>query len=75
MVTPVFKEEKDGQARQLQFFAKRARGLMARFAAQSRAQTVEDLKTFTIGGYRFREDLSSEDQWLFTRPQPAKKAA
>lgn len=75
IVTPVFKEEKDGNLRQLQFFAKRARGLMARYAIQNRLERVGDLKGFGIEGYSYRKSLSSENEWIFTRPQPAKKAA
>lgn len=71
VVTPVFKEEKDGALRQLQFFAKRARGAMARWATQNRVTKAEDLKRFNVDGYTFREGDSSDDLWLFTRPQPA----
>ncbi|GAB4537998.1 MAG: peroxide stress protein YaaA [Parvularculaceae bacterium] len=75
IVTPVFKEEKDGNLRQLQFFAKRARGLMARYAIKNRLERIEDLKGFDLEGYSYRKSLSSENEWIFTRPQPAKKAA
>lgn len=71
VVTPVFKEEKDGALRQLQFFAKRARGAMARWAVQNRITKADDLKRFNVDGYKFREGDSSDDLWLFTRPQPA----
>lgn len=73
VVTPVFKEEKDGRMRQLQFFAKRARGLMARWAIQNRAKSANDFKKFNLAGYKFREGDSSDDIWLFSRPQPPKK--
>ena len=73
VVTPVFKEEKDGRLRQLQFYAKRARGLMARWASQNRIERADDLKGFNVDGYKFRARLSSDDQWLFTRPQPPLK--
>ncbi|MDP8917139.1 MAG: peroxide stress protein YaaA, partial [Pseudomonadota bacterium] len=65
-----FKEEKDGEARVLAFFAKKARGAMARFAVDARAESVDDLRAFTGMGYRWRKDLSSDREWVFTRPQP-----
>lgn len=74
VVTPVFKEEKDGKLRQLQFFAKRARGLMARWAVENRITRAEALKDFDVNGYRFQGDGSDERTWLFSRPQPPKKS-
>jgi hypothetical protein len=65
-----FKEEKDGQARVLAFFAKRARGEMARFAIDRRAERADDLRAFDRMGYRWSADLSSPREWVFTRPQP-----
>lgn len=74
VVTPVFKDEKDGKLRQLQFYAKRARGTMARLAIQNRLTRADDLKNLTPDGYTFSPDGSDEDTWLFTRPQPPKKS-
>ena len=74
IITPIFQDEKDGKLRTLQFFAKRARGEMARFAAQNRIGDAKDLKKFNGGGYRFQPDLSDETTWRFTRPQPPKKS-
>ncbi|MEO0604393.1 MAG: peroxide stress protein YaaA, partial [Myxococcota bacterium] len=70
VVTPVFRDVKDGKSRVISFFAKRARGEMARFALQRRITRPEDLKAFDGGGYTFQSDLSDETQWVFTRPQP-----
>ncbi|MFN3959548.1 MAG: peroxide stress protein YaaA [Parvularculaceae bacterium] len=75
VVTMSFKEEKDGKLRSLQFFAKRARGLMARWAIDNRISRAEDLKRFSAGGYKFRRKESGEHDWLFTRPQPPAKEA
>ena len=76
VITPIYKEEKDGALRQLQFFAKRARGMMARWAAQNRIERVEDLKGFDVDGYKFQPGDSDDDLWLFSRPQlPLKKPA
>ena len=65
-----FRDEKDGRARVLAFFAKRARGEMARFAIDNRAERPEDLQAFDRMGYRFRPELSSASEWVFARPQP-----
>lgn len=75
VVTVAFKEEKDGKLRSLQFFAKRARGLMARWAIDKRVSRAEDLKKFAVDGYKFRAKESGELDWLFTRPQPPAKDA
>lgn len=73
VVTPVFKEVKDGRARMLMFHAKRARGMMTRWAAEHRITRAEDLKNFDVEGYRFQPGESSGDLWLFSRPQPPLK--
>jgi len=70
IVTPVFKEIKDGQARVLGLFAKRARGMMARYMIVNRVETEKKLKAFNDGGYTFQPDQSDETTWVFTRPQP-----
>ncbi|MAH84200.1 MAG: peroxide stress protein YaaA [Rhodospirillaceae bacterium TMED8] len=68
-ITPVFKEIKNGEARTLGLFAKRARGAMARFMITKQIETPEKLKTFNEGGYQFRSDLSENGKWVFTREQ------
>lgn len=70
VITPVFRDVKGGKARVISFFAKRARGEMARFALQQRITRPEDLQAFEGGGYRFQPDQSTDAQWVFTRPQP-----
>jgi cytoplasmic iron level regulating protein YaaA (DUF328/UPF0246 family) len=70
VVTCRFLEEKDGEARILSFFAKRARGAMARFAIDNRIDRAEGLKAFDRDGYRFQPHLSSDEEWTFSRPQP-----
>jgi cytoplasmic iron level regulating protein YaaA (DUF328/UPF0246 family) len=69
VVTPVFKEIKDGKARIISFFAKRARGLMTRFMVQERVDRPEGIKDFNGSGYRFNPALSTDDQWVFSRPR------
>ncbi|MBA4804029.1 MAG: peroxide stress protein YaaA [Brevundimonas sp.] len=68
VVTCHFREARDGSSRIVSFFAKRARGSMARFAAESGLERVEDLKAFDRDGYRFDEALSSATDWIFIRP-------
>ena len=70
VVTCRFLEEKDGEARIMSFFAKRARGAMARFAIDNRIDKPEDLKAFDVEGYCFVPALSGEDEYTFARPQP-----
>lgn len=70
MLTLRFLEEKDAQARVLSFFAKKARGSFVRWAVQRRAERIDELKDFSLGGYRFRPDLSDAKSWSFSRPQP-----
>lgn len=62
-----FKEIRDGKPRVISFFAKRARGLMARFLVQERIDDPEGLKDFAEEGYGFNSDLSSDDRLVFTR--------
>jgi len=68
-----FKETKDGKTRVIAIFAKRARGMMTDFILRNRIEFAEDLKDFGAGGYRFSPELSTENNWVFERPQPAKK--
>jgi cytoplasmic iron level regulating protein YaaA (DUF328/UPF0246 family) len=75
IITASFKEEKDGQARMLMVFAKKARGMMARWAIENRVSDPADLVKFDAGGYAYDEAGSSESDLLFTRPQPAAAGA
>jgi len=67
VVTPHFREEKDGQTRIISFFAKKARGAMTRFIVDERIETVDDLKAFNRDNYRFNKALSGPNDWVFTR--------
>lgn len=62
-----FKEERGNKLQVLGLFAKRARGMMARYIAESGARTPRDLEGFTGGGYRFRADLSGTESLVFSR--------
>ena len=70
VITPVFKEIKDGRARIVSFFAKKARGAMARYIVQTRLKDVEGLKEFSAGGYRYDADTSDAENMVFTRDYP-----
>ena len=70
VITPVFKEIKDGKARIVSFFSKKARGAMARHIVQNRLTDPVDLQGFTAGGYRYKADGSDSETMLFTRYYP-----
>ena len=67
IITPQFKEIRDGKARFISFSAKKARGLMARHIVDKQIEEPEGLKTFRREGYRFNKSLSKGPQWVFTR--------
>lgn len=67
VVTPVFEEWKGGRYKVIAFFAKRARGLMARYAAVKGITRAEKLKAFDLEGYAFDEAASGERGWVFRR--------
>ena len=70
IVTPQFLEIRAGKARTVSFFAKKARGAMARYVIEHRLTDVEDIKGFDFGGYRFDPDRSEDDSWAFVRDYP-----
>ena len=72
IVTPNFKDLKNGQYKIISFYAKKARGLMVRFAADNNISNVEDLKRFDYEGYRFSEEHSKGDSWVFIRDEAPK---
>jgi len=63
----VFQDHKNGQYKIISFFAKRARGLMARYAIQHQAKTLEALRGFNLEGYAFEASASTEDSLVFRR--------
>lgn len=71
VLTPIFREIKDGQSRTIGMFAKQARGTMARFMITNRVDKAAGLKEFNLNGYEFRADLSDDNKWVYTRQQPA----
>jgi cytoplasmic iron level regulating protein YaaA (DUF328/UPF0246 family) len=67
VVTPHFREEKNGESRIISFFAKRARGAMTRFAIDERIERADDLRRFDRDGYRFDKAASTDTDWIFIR--------
>lgn len=67
IITPIFKDYKNGKLKVISFFAKKARGMFARFVIENGIETVEDLKSFDVERYQFDEGLSTDDELVFTR--------
>ena len=71
VVTPVFMEDKNGTPKIVSFFAKKARGAMARFITQNRLLEADAILDFDTGGYQYDADLSEPDKPVFVRPYDA----
>ncbi len=68
VLTIQFREaDETGESRIISFFAKKARGLMARWAIENRVEDREALKGFDLEGYAFQPDPSGDHEWIFTR--------
>jgi cytoplasmic iron level regulating protein YaaA (DUF328/UPF0246 family) len=67
VITPEFKDYKDGKLKMISFFAKKARGMMVRYIIDTNAETIEDLKGFNYEGYAFDVNLSKGNRLVFTR--------
>ena len=67
VITPEFKDLKNGKLKIISFFAKRARGLMVRYIIDHNIETIEGLKNFDSDGYRFDENLSDGNNLVFVR--------
>ena len=67
IITPVFKDFKNGTYKTIMTYAKKARGLMVRYIIDHNINTIEGLKAFTEDGYGFSETLSSTNELVFTR--------
>lgn len=67
VITPVFKDWKNGQYKIISFYAKKARGMMASWAIRKRIDSPGALKRFKEGGYRFDKSQSDEANWVFVR--------
>lgn len=67
VITPVFKDWKTDKYKIISFYAKKARGLMARYIIQNQLTKPEQLKDFDLAGYGYQASMSSEQQFVFTR--------
>lgn len=71
VITPVFKEIKEGKAKIVSFFAKKARGAMARYIIQNEVRDLATLQAFHSGGYRYEPEGGNDGEMLFLRDYPA----
>ncbi|MGO1462690.1 MAG: peroxide stress protein YaaA [Marinobacter sp.] len=69
LITPQFKDWKNGEYKIISFYAKKARGLMCRYAILNRITDANDLKGFSLDGYYFSEDQSDNNNWVFLRDE------
>jgi len=69
VITPVFKDTKNGVQKIISFYAKKARGLMTRYIIDQQINQAEALKHFDVAGYQFDAHQSSINEWVFTRPE------
>ncbi|MFN7222564.1 MAG: peroxide stress protein YaaA [Paracoccaceae bacterium] len=75
VITPIFLEDRDGTTKVVSFWAKRARGAMARFICENHLNDPADLRGFAVGGYAHRTDLSDAGRMVFVRAEPVHEAA
>jgi len=69
IITPIFKDQKNGQYKVISFYAKKARGLMARYILENELTDIEQLKQFTVDGYYFVEADSTATDLVFYRDE------
>lgn len=69
VISPIFQDGKDGKYKIISFYAKRARGLMARFVVENRITDAADLKGFNLDGYKYVPSESKPEKPLFRRPE------
>jgi uncharacterized protein len=67
IITPVFKEFKNGEYKIVMTYAKNARGLMTRYCVDHKIENPEELKKFNLDNYEYMENLSKENEWVFVR--------
>ncbi len=67
IITPEFKNNKNGKYKAIVIYVKQARGLMCRFMIKNRLSNPDDLQAFDLDGYYFNNNLSKGDSWIFTR--------
>ena len=67
IITPAFKDYKNGEYKMMGVYAKKARGLLSRYIIENQIENVEDIKEFAVDGYRYNKKLSEGNTWVFTR--------
>lgn len=67
IITPVFKDQKNGVYKIISFFAKKARGMMSRYIIRNKLMEPDAIKSFDVAGYQFSKADSTQDEWIFTR--------
>ncbi|WP_352337287.1 peroxide stress protein YaaA [Psychrobacter sp. 16-MNA-CIBAN-0192] len=67
IITPRFEDEKNGQYKVISFYAKKARGLMVKYAADNKLTNAEQLKQFDVAGYYYVKEASDNRTWVFRR--------
>lgn len=67
LITPVFKDYRNGEYKVFGLLAKRARGMMTHFMVKNRISEPEELKTFDNDSYYYNDRMSSQTEWVFTR--------
>jgi hypothetical protein len=70
VVTPVFKDFKNGKYKIVSFYAKKARGLMASYIIKNRIEHPDAIKKFNLAGYKFDKETSTESTLVFLRKEP-----
>lgn len=71
IIKPVFLDQKNGQYKVISFYAKKARGLMARYIVQNKPEKIDDLKSFNVDGYYFDSESSFKGELVFKRDEKA----
>lgn len=69
IIKPVFLDQKNGQYKIISFYAKKARGLMARYMVENQLQHAEQLKAFNLEGYYYDAEQSTSHNWVFLRDE------
>lgn len=69
IITPEFKEYKNGDYKMIGIYAKKARGMLSRYIIQNQLSDPQDIKLFNEEGYKFNKSLSKGNKWVFTRRQ------
>ncbi|MDH5360778.1 MAG: peroxide stress protein YaaA, partial [Gammaproteobacteria bacterium] len=67
IITPEFKDYKNGEYKMMGVYAKKARGQLSRYVIQNQISEPEAMKEFNVDGYKFNKKMSNDTTWVFTR--------